>query len=250
MAWSDTSARVAATDPPRICQSRVESPDNERTGRRSRRPISTTSWAENWREEPRSAEFTDVLEDEAYSLETATIAPLLVGQLWNQKSGGFEGAVLGPEGRRKISEANKRRYQDPAQRAQASLIAKVKANSPEARAKRSQTNKRRFAAGEMPWLHESSHRPEVYKKRGDTLRRTIASSPEIADRLVRQLNDHWSDPKKNAAHRAALAAAHARPDVKAKRRAYYDSPEGRANLRRALEIARRKRQEQKARAAA
>lgn len=176
-------------------------------------------------------------EDEAYERERIEIAGAIPGTLWNQKSGGSDGVTYGDEFKRKQSEAAKRRYQDPVQREQARAIAHEFNSRPDVRAKHSETQKRRFAGGDpKAWRFiAAAHTPEVYRKRGETLKKTYAARPElVADRAAKS-SEWWSDPANNSAQRNKLSAAHARPDVKAKRRAYYDSPEGRANLKRAVE---------------
>lgn len=178
-------------------------------------------------------------EVEAYERERVEIAAVVAGQLWNQKSGGSDGIVYTDELRRKVSEGAKRRYQDPAQREQARRIAREIANSPEANAKRSATQKRRIANGDPVILKclAAAHTPEVNRKRGEALSRTYAARPELVASLAKKSSTWWADPVNNRAQRDKLSAAHARPDVKAKRRAYWDSPAGRANLQRGLKAA-------------
>lgn len=163
-------------------------------------------------------------EDDAYGREMEAIASAPVGQLWNQKSGGSDGVVYGPEVRRKLSVAATRRYQDPNQREQAKRIAKEIASSEEVKAKRSAAARRRVDAFGMGNLMQA-HTPDVYRKRGETLKQTLASRPELRNKVA-----VWRSEDK-LEHAEALKAAHARPEVKAKRRAYYDSPEGRAKLK-------------------
>jgi hypothetical protein len=179
-------------------------------------------------------------EDEAYERERVEVQAAAKFQLWNQKSGGGQGVVYSTELRDRIRQAALKRYQDPKQRDLASVIASKHANSPEARAKRAVTQSKRFASGDplMRKFNVSGHTQQVYKKRGETLSRTYVNRPDLVASTARKSAAWWANPENNAAMRSKLSEAHSRPEVKAKRRAYYDSPEGRANLRRAAEAGR------------
>jgi hypothetical protein len=164
-------------------------------------------------------------ETEAYEREREEIESAPEGQLWNRWVGGLGSFAASPELRERLSAAAKERYQDPVQLAAARAHMDRLSVDPAVRAKRSATQKRRFAAGEMADWHRAAHTPAAYAKRGETLKRSLVDRPDLRNRVAK-----WRAQNVDA-HAASLKAAHARPDVKAKRRAYYDSPEGRAKLK-------------------
>lgn len=168
-------------------------------------------------------------EPEAYARERLEINAAPKGQLWNRWVGGLGSFTASPELRQQLSEAAKARYRDDGQLAQARAHMAALAASKEVRAKRSATQALRFAAGEMKSFHEGAHTRETFEKRGKTLKRTLADRPDLRNRVAQWRKSHMAE------HTAALKAAHARPDIKAKRRIYYDSADGRAKLRAAAQ---------------
>jgi hypothetical protein len=172
-------------------------------------------------------------ENEAYRIERETIDAAPAGQLWNMVVGGAGRFAWCDELKQKHSEWAIGRYKDPVERAKARahLVAlsrdpRIKAMASERMLRRRAENPEQFDRWRM-----AAYTPEVLAKRTQTYIQTQKDRPELVEQRVIATKKHWSDPEQNAAHRANLKAAHARPDVKAKRRAYYDSPEGRAKLK-------------------
>ncbi len=176
---------------------------------------------------------TGFAEPESYEMERAAIAVMPDGQLWNRWIEANGNTTASPELKERLSAAALKRYEDHTERARMRAIHAEVARRPDVRERKSQGTKRRWAENPDAFkrFQTAAYTPEVVARRAKSYEEFLKANPVFAAGKARSLNEHWSDPEKNAAHRAALAAAHARPEVKAKRRAYYDSPEGRANLR-------------------
>lgn len=190
--------------------------------------------------------FSGLSHEEAFAKELAAIAAEPKGQLWNQRLESGGRLAASPELKKKLSNAAKRRYRDPEQLKEVSDRLRAIATDPAWRAATSERQKRRFAAGDPATkrFREAAYHPEVRQRMAASLKKTLASRPDLRNHVARWRAGHMEE------HAASLKAAHARPEVKAKRRAYYDSPEGRSNLLRALELARQKRSSRKAAAVA
>lgn len=162
--------------------------------------------------------------------------------LWNRWVGVGGRVQASQELKEKLSAAARARYRDPEQLRQVTARLRRLAADPKFRSAASERQKARFAAGDasMRLWHDRAHCPESYAKRGATLKKTLASRPDLRNKVAEWRKTHMTD------HAASLKAAHARPEVKEKRRAYYDSPEGLANLKRAALAAKAKRAETKA----
>ena len=134
-------------------------------------------------------------EDDAYDREVLEIAGAQDGQLWNRWSGGSGGY-----------------FASDALRSLMSTIAK-----------------RRADAGGLKYWHDAAHTPEVYKRRGETLKQTYRDRPDIIAKTAEKSSQWWAANKDS--QRAKLTAAWARPETRSRHRAYLDSPEGRAKLK-------------------
>jgi hypothetical protein len=128
-------------------------------------------------------------------MEALEISRAPKGQLWNQWSGGYGSRFASPELRKRMSEWATKRAE----------------------------------SGGLKYFHDAAHTPEVYKKRGQTLKQTYRDRPEIVLQTAEKSSLWWSANKD--AQRAKLTDAWSRPETRAKHRAYLDSPQGRANLK-------------------
>lgn len=157
--------------------------------------------------------------------------------LYNEKQGGEAGPVVSGELRDRLSAKAKERYTNPAELEKVSHMLRTVAQAPEVKAKRKATLKRQWAD---PAIAQSRSAKMIAGKRTPEARERMkaASKKAMQDlslrgRISASNKKIWSDDERLVSRTEALKAAWKKPETIARHRAYFDSQEGRENLRRA-----------------
>jgi hypothetical protein len=196
-------------------------------GRRWRdhvRPSNDTHAARIIRKHKAFAEivWSGLTEDEAFFRERFLIADIGrldtdTGPLANKTAGGEgrSGAIVSAETRAKLSAANLKRYEDPAERAKTAATSKV---TMKAQWSNPSERKKRVAAMQVIYVN-----PEYGAKIGAAMREKW-NDEEYRTKTTDAIRATHTSPEYCAKLGAAVRAAMAAPEVRAKIRAVWDDP--------------------------
>jgi hypothetical protein len=163
----------------------------------------------------------NMIETDALAMEIELIAKygrkdLGTGILRNLTNGGegSSGCVPTPEARAKNSAAQKKRWQDPENRAKTSAAIKISKNTPESRARNSATMKKYYEDPEArAKLYAAQNTSEARAKKSDAIK-IAKNTPEARARHSASAKKRYEDPEARARHSAAM-------------KKYWDDPESR-----------------------
>jgi group I intron endonuclease len=121
---------------------------------------------------------------------------------YNSTHGG-RGGKFNSEAKEKMSEAHRRRYEDPAERKRQSDSMKRMWSDPDIR--------KNILAGQTKWLENPQGRP-IRSKRA----KQVANRPEIKQKMSENMTKRWSDPEKRQKQSEKSKEALADPKVRKK----------------------------------